>query len=87
MIVFIARHGETDLNKSKRIQGQTNPPLNETGWEQARKLELRLADERIQRIDSSDLFRVTSTARQIQNSHPDIRESIRSPKGKGYGDL
>lgn len=72
MIVFIARHAETDLNKNKLIQGQTNPPLNSTGWKQARQLEICLANEGIQNIDSSDLLRVVSTAGQIQIAHPHL---------------
>ncbi len=30
---YIIRHGETEFNKSKLLQGRgINAPLNETGW-------------------------------------------------------
>ena len=36
MYIVLVRHGETDFNKSKRIQGsEVNPPLNDMGVKQA----------------------------------------------------
>lgn len=35
MILYIARHGETDLNIDDRYQGISDPPLNERGMPQA----------------------------------------------------
>ena len=32
MILYFVRHGETDWNVKKKIQGKTDVPLNETGW-------------------------------------------------------
>lgn len=35
MILYIARHGETDLNIDDRYQGISDPPLNQRGVQQA----------------------------------------------------
>ena len=68
-ILFI-RHGETEWNRVKRIQGYIDIPLATSGLEQAERLARRLADEarqgaRIDAIYSSDLQRAQQTAQPI----------------------
>ena len=68
--VILVRHGETDWNKSLRIQGgNSDTRLNEKGKQQAEWLGLRLKQERIQAIYSSPLKRALDTAQAIGRHH------------------
>lgn len=64
--VLLIRHGETDWNVTRRVQGQLDLPLNPTGQRQARQVAAALADgDPIDTIYSSDLLRTMATARAI----------------------
>jgi probable phosphoglycerate mutase len=62
--ITLIRHGESTWNAAKRWQGHSDPPLTIAGRHQARALERRLAPllARADRVESSDLKRVTTTA-------------------------
>ncbi|HEY1997124.1 histidine phosphatase family protein [Paraburkholderia sp.] len=71
--VLFIRHGETDWNRIKRIQGHIDIPLATTGLEQAQRLAHRLAGEATQggtldAIYSSDLQRAQQTAQPIADA-------------------
>jgi 2,3-bisphosphoglycerate-dependent phosphoglycerate mutase len=62
MRVYLIRHGETDYNRERRMQGHGEVPLNDTGIAQVTRLAQRLAGESIDHIYSSDLRRTVMTA-------------------------
>lgn len=63
--LFLVRHGETDWNRQRRIQGRTDIPLNATGREQARATGMRLAGREWDGIAASPLARARETAELI----------------------
>jgi 2,3-bisphosphoglycerate-dependent phosphoglycerate mutase len=63
-ICFI-RHGETDWNVEKRIQGQIDTPLNDTGRRQALAMAFNAAHHPFSAIYSSDLIRARDTANML----------------------
>jgi len=69
MRLLILRHGETDFNRAKRIQGQMQTELSELGKEQARLLGERLKGERISALYCSALKRAINTAEEIGKHH------------------
>ncbi|MCD4740143.1 histidine phosphatase family protein [archaeon] len=72
MRIILVRHGETIENKKGIIQGHLPGHLSEKGKKQAKQLALRLKDENIDFIYSSDLARARHTAEKIQECHSEI---------------
>lgn len=69
MKLLLTRHGQTDWNIAGRYQGQSDIPLNQTGWSQAEQIAKRLSTETIHAIYASDLSRAVNTAQAIANLH------------------
>jgi broad specificity phosphatase PhoE len=69
MRLILIRHGETNWNREKKVQGLSDIELNETGVRQANRLALSLKDEEIKAIYTSPLKRAHETARIVGRFH------------------
>jgi len=67
--LLLARHGETDWNRDGVWQGWADPPLNETGREQARQLAEQLRETPFDAVYASDLRRARETAEIVAAPH------------------
>lgn len=63
--LYLVRHGETDWNRARRIQGSTDIPLNDTGRAQAATTGALLARRDWDAIVASPLSRAFETAQII----------------------
>ncbi len=61
-LLYLVRHGETDWNRRRLIQGRTDIPLNETGREQARATGRLLSTRHWDGVIASPLARAFETA-------------------------
>ncbi len=66
--IILVRHGETDYNKSRRMQGWLDIPLNDQGIQQALVSSKVLSIIKVDAIYSSDLSRAYETAIHISKS-------------------
>ncbi len=64
-IIYIVRHGQTDWNIGRKIQGHSDIPLNSEGEKQAEALKHELKDIKFDAVFSSDLLRAKRTAEII----------------------
>ena len=65
MKIWLVRHGQTNLNLAKLMQGRTDEPLNETGILQAKEAALKAKDVSFDAVYSSPLNRAVMTASLI----------------------
>ena len=68
MKIYFTRHGLTEYNKERRIQGLLDSPLALEGKEKAKELGARLKDEGIEIIYSSDQKRAMDSAKIINKA-------------------
>ncbi len=68
--LYLCRHGETDWNRERRIQGRTDIPLNEKGREQARELALFFQSEKPKAdiVVTSPMSRAYETAKCVADA-------------------
>lgn len=62
MNIWVTRHGQTRLNRSRLMQGLTDEPLNETGIRQARNARAQIGDIHFDAVFASPLDRAITTA-------------------------
>ncbi len=60
-VLYLVRHGLTDWNVQRKMQGHSNIPLNDTGKSQAKSLQKFFVDNPVDHIFSSDLDRAYQT--------------------------
>ncbi len=72
MKLIITRHGETIGNVKKIAEGHLPGKLSKNGISQTKKVALRLKDEKIDYIYSSDLKRAADTAKAIAVYHKKV---------------
>jgi broad specificity phosphatase PhoE len=89
-ILTLVRHGETDWNAGRRIQGSTDIPLNDTGRAQAREVAAILAADLAGRdvvVVSSDLSRAAETADTIADALGTVvTRRLPGLRERSYGD-
>jgi broad specificity phosphatase PhoE len=68
--LYLARHGETDWNRDRRLQGRADIGLNDTGRQQAAALAERLAGVRFDAVYASELRRSRDTAAIVHGAAP-----------------
>ena len=67
--ILLVRHGQTDWNLERRVQGHTDIPLNAAGIAEAERLARELAMEPLVAVFSSDLVRARDTAAAVAERH------------------
>jgi len=76
--IYMVRHGQTDWNLERRIQGHTDIPLNDTGRAEASALAQALTNIPFATCYSSDLKRAFETAQILITKHQlDIEIDLR----------
>ena len=67
MKIWVTRHGQTNLNKKKLMQGLVDEPLNEVGIAQAKEARASIGDVTFDAVYASPLDRAITTASIIGN--------------------
>jgi broad specificity phosphatase PhoE len=78
--IFLIRHGATVLTAEDRFAGATDVELSDDGREQARRLAIRLSQERISAIYASPMGRTMETASILAQPHQlevQLRDGLR----------
>lgn len=87
--VLLVRHGETDWNANRRVQGWAPVELNDRGREQARAVGRHLADTYdVSRVVASDLRRTRETTALVRDAGVEPAPLFTSDwRERSFGDL
>jgi len=84
---IVVRHGQTQWNRERRVQGFLDSALTDEGVAQAQAIAQRLSGERFDALLSSDLGRAVATARAIaERTGHALRTDVRL-RERNYGAL
>jgi 2,3-bisphosphoglycerate-dependent phosphoglycerate mutase len=86
-IIYLVRHGQTEWNAERRLQGRIDVPLNETGLAQAEMVAGEFAGHQLDAIYSSPLVRAMHTARIINTPHGHEIQTHEALTEASYGPL
>lgn len=86
-VIFVVRHGETEWNVKKLVQGHKDSPLTENGIKQAKELAKKLKKIKFDLIFSSDLLRAKRTAEIIAAEHNLTVETTELLRERKFGHL
>lgn len=84
---YLVRHGETDWNKNRIIQGQKDPELNERGIQEAEAIAKKFKDLKLELAFSSDLLRAKKTAEIIAFEHQLTVQATEKLRERKFGSL
>jgi broad specificity phosphatase PhoE len=84
-MLYIVRHGQTDWNVERRLQGNTDIPLNEVGRAQAAELKEKLKDIEFDLCISSDLQRAVETARIVSGKQSMVLQKDKRLRERHFG--
>ncbi|MBB3213794.1 putative phosphoglycerate mutase [Herbaspirillum sp. Sphag1AN] len=83
--ILLIRHGETDWNVDKRLQGHIDIALNAEGRRQAAALGAALAEETLDAVFASDLQRARDTAQAVAQQQGLTVQIVPALRERCYG--
>lgn len=69
VVLYLGRHGETDLNSEDKLRGWIDVPLNADGIDEAHSMAEEMKHYSIDRVYASDLDRADKTAQIVAKEH------------------
>jgi broad specificity phosphatase PhoE len=87
MKIHVIRHGETDYNEQRRIQGHAPAVLSEKGIQQAIEIAETIKIEKPSIILTSEMIRAIQTAKIISQKHNIEIIPIPELNARDFGDL
>ncbi len=87
MKIYLIRHGETDYNEQRRIQGRAPAVLTRKGIQQAIEIAEKLEIEKPSIILTSEMLRAIQTAKIISEKHHIEMIPVLELNARDFGDL